>query len=486
MPEETRIIEKIKELRNTPNKKKFWADFRMELAAYVSSHPAKDKPRGFWNMNRLNMPHIAPFNWSGSGYFQKAAAAAVIIIILGTSGVAFASQNSLPGNTLYPVKLLTEDIRSSLTVSPGAKAKLQTDFAARRVGEVKLLLEENVAEPQKIDIAMSRLQQNASNAVNIVNSEKQKGADVSGLAKTINDNLEESRQALDNMLKEQKNNLEKQAQDLQTQITTSGQAGDAAQVKSLSNHLGELTDSKKTLETNLSTNEELLKEKSTDVVKNMDEESQKDAAKKSAEQTIEAAKETATNRQDLLAKAAQEQTIKQQATDALSEFDTLLANANQSFLSGDYSRAQKYAESAIEKFGNAEKLIESGNTNNNTAPSPSPSPSPSGKTVNGDNQRHQEARSNITTENGNPSPLPLPSPSPSIRSVNSDSQRSGETNNNITDQNRNPSSSPSPSRVLSPSPSPSPSVSPSPTPSPSARPVSGDSQRSGETGNSRD
>jgi len=420
MPEETRIIEKIRELKNTPNKQKFLADFRLELASYVLAHPAKDESRGFWNIKWLNIPLRAPFPY-GTGYFQKAAGVAMIIVILGTSGVAFASQNSLPGNTLYPVKLLTEDIRSSLAISPEAKAKLQTDFAARRVAEVKTMLEKNSADPRALETATNQLRQNASNAVNIIDAEKKKGTDVSGLAKNISDNFNQSRQALDSILKEQKNNLEKQTEDTQTQITAAGRTGNTEAAESLSSHLGELTKRSEIMTTNLSASEELLKEKATHIANSIDSGDKKTDAEKTAEKTPAPALSVSPS-------PLPSGRHKKEENRRSGENNNSVANENKDPLP---TPEPKPAPSP--------------------SVSPSPLPAPSNESGNNENRR--------SGENNNPAPLlsPAHSPAPS------------------------PTPSPAPSSEISPAttPSPAPSSEISPATTPSLAPYS--RQRNEET-----
>lgn len=61
--------------------------------------------------------------------------AAVLLVVLGAVGIV--AQNSLPGDTLYGVKRLTENVR--LTVS-GNSSELQQQWDTRRVSEVQQLL----------------------------------------------------------------------------------------------------------------------------------------------------------------------------------------------------------------------------------------------------------------------------------------------------------------------------------------------------------
>jgi hypothetical protein len=63
-----------------------------------------------------------------------------VFILAGSSVTVYASQSSLPGEPLYPVKSWTEDVRIAMTTSPDAKLSLTLDYTNRRVDEISVLL----------------------------------------------------------------------------------------------------------------------------------------------------------------------------------------------------------------------------------------------------------------------------------------------------------------------------------------------------------
>ncbi|HVY67938.1 MAG TPA: DUF5667 domain-containing protein [Patescibacteria group bacterium] len=68
----------------------------------------------------------------------------VVAVLAGLSiigGTAYASGGALPGDTLYPVKLATEQVRLTLALTPEAKVSLQTRFAQTRLQELQQLSE---------------------------------------------------------------------------------------------------------------------------------------------------------------------------------------------------------------------------------------------------------------------------------------------------------------------------------------------------------
>lgn len=68
-----------------------------------------------------------------------AAASVVLALSVGTAGIAYASQEALPGEALYGVKRGIETARWSLTEEPRSQAALLSDLAAERMREIQAL-----------------------------------------------------------------------------------------------------------------------------------------------------------------------------------------------------------------------------------------------------------------------------------------------------------------------------------------------------------
>lgn len=66
--------------------------------------------------------------------------ALVCVLVLSSSGVVMASRGALPGERLYPVKLVSENVRERLTVSPAKKFAVQAAHAERRLEETEKLI----------------------------------------------------------------------------------------------------------------------------------------------------------------------------------------------------------------------------------------------------------------------------------------------------------------------------------------------------------
>ncbi|OGO16532.1 MAG: hypothetical protein A2Z14_02135 [Chloroflexi bacterium RBG_16_48_8] len=67
----------------------------------------------------------------------------VVIFSLGTGvSAVYASGDSLPGDALYPIKIGVENLQLLLTFDDASEARLQIEFAQKRIGEMKALAEQ--------------------------------------------------------------------------------------------------------------------------------------------------------------------------------------------------------------------------------------------------------------------------------------------------------------------------------------------------------
>lgn len=84
--------------------------------------------------------------------FRYVAVLLLVVCLLG--GTAYASQNSLPGEVLYPIKKAQEVMRLKVAVSEESQASLQAKFANKRLEELsKLTSKFNSEKPkQKLEV----------------------------------------------------------------------------------------------------------------------------------------------------------------------------------------------------------------------------------------------------------------------------------------------------------------------------------------------
>jgi hypothetical protein len=102
------------------------AEMRVRLVQFIEAKEA------------LKRPIATPARAWSLPVFARVGLAAFLLITIG-GGTAFASEGTLPGDTLYPVKILNEEVRSVLAFSAEAKADWEEERAERRLEEASKL-----------------------------------------------------------------------------------------------------------------------------------------------------------------------------------------------------------------------------------------------------------------------------------------------------------------------------------------------------------
>jgi uncharacterized protein DUF5667 len=109
-------------------------------------------------LNSLSVKEIPIKNGFGFNFVNRSiawkAVLTVIIVILLSAGSCYASQNSLPGDTFYPVKRAFEKISYNLTINPEIKLQLKIESAKSRLFETERLVARN---KNHIDLIYSTL-----------------------------------------------------------------------------------------------------------------------------------------------------------------------------------------------------------------------------------------------------------------------------------------------------------------------------------------
>jgi len=137
--------------------------------AYIKPSPSFKLKNRVWLMEQIHGRQAAT-RWPWSRYdgqmkpiayvkrFSMSMASAILAIVLALSalgaGTAYASQASLPGDTLYSVKLGGEELTMMLVRDDISRAERALSFAERRVGEMETLAEKG--RPQDLDLAVEK------------------------------------------------------------------------------------------------------------------------------------------------------------------------------------------------------------------------------------------------------------------------------------------------------------------------------------------
>lgn len=92
--------------------------------------------------------------------------ALILVLLAGWAGLLF-SQQSIPGDFLYPVKIAAERIQYALTLQINDKAELHVKFAGNRTSELwKRFLEHNIFDP----VLLAQMQKETAEAFQLKNN----------------------------------------------------------------------------------------------------------------------------------------------------------------------------------------------------------------------------------------------------------------------------------------------------------------------------
>jgi hypothetical protein len=112
------------------------ADFTAELRAELVAAAHRELPSSGDPAPRAARPQRSRYRRMG-----LAAATGAFVVVGGTTGIASASADALPGDLLYPVKRGVEQIDLALTTDPTERGRLELELADTRLEEVGLLLD---------------------------------------------------------------------------------------------------------------------------------------------------------------------------------------------------------------------------------------------------------------------------------------------------------------------------------------------------------
>lgn len=126
------------------------------LSAFMQQHPVRK------NVDVRQVSHKTEPSSVFSFLQQKYmfATLASIIIVLLSGGVSYAAEGSIPGQPLYSVKHINEEVRSALTISPEKKAQWNAERVERRLEEATTLASTGKLTTSTQAILSSALEEN--------------------------------------------------------------------------------------------------------------------------------------------------------------------------------------------------------------------------------------------------------------------------------------------------------------------------------------
>ncbi len=132
-----RLVTTLTQVEPPTPRPEFLAELRERLLVEAATTLQKCEPDV---TDRLSLPERNPRRR------RRLAAAITGVVLVGTGGtMAVAAQSALPGDGLYPIKILVEKAESSVTFSDAARGDRQLQHAQSRLDEVGGLLDDGSA-----------------------------------------------------------------------------------------------------------------------------------------------------------------------------------------------------------------------------------------------------------------------------------------------------------------------------------------------------
>ncbi|MFA6097893.1 MAG: DUF5667 domain-containing protein [Candidatus Paceibacterota bacterium] len=283
--------------------------------------------------------------------FVRVAAVSLLVVFAGT-GIALASQESLPGDSLYSIKLLTEDLRYSVSFNSETKAKLHASFAAERVSEIKEILSKKGVEPKGLDQAISRLQYNTSKAADAI-SDKKKETDAEDLARNINSAFNEQKKELEETFKSQADSLKDQESAIKEQMRETKKTGDEENLQKLEGELNGIKDERKNLVIRRNESFQAINDEKKVIKDNMDE---KDKIEESNKEISEDIAGLAEEKENIIKNSSEKGIVL--AQDTFGSFDGFMSKAQGALNDGRYGDAEMFVENAKIELEAADGVVE--------------------------------------------------------------------------------------------------------------------------------
>lgn len=251
----------------------------------------------------------------------------IIFVMISFGNLALASENNTitPDSNFYFLKKITENVQEFFTFNSEAKAKLQTTFINERINEIKSILnkENNVG----LEEVKERLQKNLKKASDIVNNQKDKGNDVSNLAKELDSQLEKSNQILEEVFNNHINNIENKEGIIIEKINSEKNENE---INNLINSLNTIKEEKTNIKDFYNESKDIIKQKIDLISEEMD-------SKLKAEKIIEGVEK---DKEEVLEKNLEE--------NILLKFNNIINQAKSAFNNGQFEEAKGIANQ-IEK-----------------------------------------------------------------------------------------------------------------------------------------
>jgi len=152
-----------------------------------------------------------------------------------------------PDSPFYFLNRVGEALQEFFTFNPEAKARLELQFAAERISEIKAMLSAKGVTVPGIEVAKARLAENLAKASDAVIKVKTSGKDVTELAKEVSDRITSQKLALRGVFNEEGNKLSELEKSVKEKIKEADGSGDVEKAKEFVKELDVVSKEKETL-----------------------------------------------------------------------------------------------------------------------------------------------------------------------------------------------------------------------------------------------
>ena len=188
-------IKIFKKIKNQPADKSWLEKGESDLRLFLASHTAV--------RNEAPVRQVRAEGFFKSFIFKPMPIATIILAaILATGGgVVSASQNSLPTDVLYPVKIAVENVREVLTFDQGEKAALSMKAAGERIKEMQALQAKNQLARPVLEKTLASYQNSITEAQNHLSAmnAKESGTEKAGNFLVMDKTLSEQQTQIESL-----------------------------------------------------------------------------------------------------------------------------------------------------------------------------------------------------------------------------------------------------------------------------------------------
>ncbi len=194
------IFKKINNERITDTEKQMMFS---ELEKFMSANPIKTP----W-YQKIENKIISPFNQNIFIHHKILSSAFVIVLLIGaTGGTSMVAESSIPGDTLYPIKInLNEKFQSFKATTLEEQALIEASHIEERLSEAEKLSEQNKLDDTRKNQVESLFTQNLQNTLNKVKSIDESGdsKNAKNIKIKIEDSLKKHKTVVDKILETKK------------------------------------------------------------------------------------------------------------------------------------------------------------------------------------------------------------------------------------------------------------------------------------------